>query len=113
MIERVTPLVVSNISVFKDLQFTWAEKLPTKQLSFLKTKVFVADPGFQDFLLAVKLGGNASNQKGEGGRDTGTSLCVVVIVCVCSNGLKHRLSARIISILRTAYELFLGGGKKS
>lgn len=46
-------------------------------------QTFVGDPHFQDFLLAAKLGGNASNQKGERGRDTGTPLCVTVCVYVC------------------------------
>lgn len=37
-------------------------------------KIFGDDPHFQDFLLAAKLGRNAANQKGEGGRDTDTAL---------------------------------------
>ena len=87
-----------------------SRKVTNKAVKLFENQVFVIDPRFQDFLLAVKLGGNASNQNG--GRDTRHLLCVVVIVCVCSNGLKHCFSL-VISILRIAYEHFFwwGGGE--
>lgn len=59
-----------------------SRKVTNKAVKLFENQVFVIDPHFQDFLLAVKLGGNASNQKGEGGRDT-RQFIVCDCDCVC------------------------------